>query len=343
VITLVQGGYVVAFDGEGHRLITDGVVYRDDRIPHVGNSYDGHVDRKIDAVGRLVSPGFINIHGWAVLDVPLRMDAFKGARWQSKECVADGIGLDDFGPLGGDFRRITTAEIISPLKGGVARSVTLTAMDPALWESPPEQTKMLADLLGEMGIRAYVSDSYRSAMRYWSPDGLMRFHWNQQAGMNGPQHGIEFGERYHGAYGGLIPVMLFPYTFECLSAVLLHETRSAARERGSMVHMRTAQLLSEYREILRCYARMLIQYLHEAGFLEDQVMVTPCHLYHGQPDLRLPQTRRERPGGLGLLRGDRGPHPLSSTAASERLCMRSGNNSGRTSTWPLALTSFGWT
>jgi hypothetical protein len=33
--TMIQGGYVVAFDGQGHRLIQDGVVvYKDDKIIH---------------------------------------------------------------------------------------------------------------------------------------------------------------------------------------------------------------------------------------------------------------------------------------------------------------------
>ena len=39
--TIIQGGYVVAFDGQGHRIIRDGiVVYKDDKIIHVGKSYE---------------------------------------------------------------------------------------------------------------------------------------------------------------------------------------------------------------------------------------------------------------------------------------------------------------
>ena len=274
--TLIKGGYVVAYDGKGHRLITDGVVvYEDDKILYVGKSYDDRVDKTIDASGRLVSPGFINIHGWAALDVPLRMDAFKGARRQSKAYVVDGVGLDDFGPLqGDDFRTVALAGIVSLLKGGSTTSVTLTAMDPALWESPVEQTEMLANILGKLGVRAYVSHNYRSAVRYWSPDGIGCFHWNEKAGMQGLEHGIEFGERYNGSYDDLIRTMLFPYTFDCSSAELLHETRSAAREHNWIVHMHTAQSLSEYHEILRRYGKTPIQYLYDTGFLDDQVIAT---------------------------------------------------------------------
>ncbi|UCD44966.1 MAG: ethylammeline chlorohydrolase, partial [Candidatus Bathyarchaeota archaeon] len=63
MITEIDGSYIVVFDGEEHRLLRDGVVvYEDDRLIHVGKSYGGRVDRRIDARGKLVCPGFINIH-----------------------------------------------------------------------------------------------------------------------------------------------------------------------------------------------------------------------------------------------------------------------------------------
>ena len=40
--TLVQGGWVVGFDGQRHELLRDGVVvYEDDRILHVGQRFEG--------------------------------------------------------------------------------------------------------------------------------------------------------------------------------------------------------------------------------------------------------------------------------------------------------------
>src|ERR1700730_16905717 len=62
--TLIQGGWVVGFDGHSHRLYRDGtLVYEDDRILHVGpRHFEGQVDRRIDARGMLVMPGLINCH-----------------------------------------------------------------------------------------------------------------------------------------------------------------------------------------------------------------------------------------------------------------------------------------
>ncbi len=61
--TLIQGGWVVGFDGKEHEVIKDGVVVFDNnRIEFVGKEYPQAVDKKIDAKGCLVSPGFIDTH-----------------------------------------------------------------------------------------------------------------------------------------------------------------------------------------------------------------------------------------------------------------------------------------
>ena len=54
--TLIQGGYVVGFDGREHEIIKDGVVVFDgDRIEYVGKQYSQPVDKTIEAKGCLVS------------------------------------------------------------------------------------------------------------------------------------------------------------------------------------------------------------------------------------------------------------------------------------------------
>ena len=61
--TILQGGWVVGYAGGGHELIPNGcVVFEDDRVVHVGATFDGPVDRRIDAAGKLVSPGLVNCH-----------------------------------------------------------------------------------------------------------------------------------------------------------------------------------------------------------------------------------------------------------------------------------------
>ena len=61
--TLIEGGWVVAWNGTTHEVHERGhVVFEDDRITHAGGAYAGPVDARIAAGGKLVSPGFINTH-----------------------------------------------------------------------------------------------------------------------------------------------------------------------------------------------------------------------------------------------------------------------------------------
>src|SRR5215472_7177950 len=61
--TLIQGGWVVGFDGRSHQLFRNGIlVFEDTTVVEVGPRFDGQVDRTLDARGMLVMPGLINTH-----------------------------------------------------------------------------------------------------------------------------------------------------------------------------------------------------------------------------------------------------------------------------------------
>ena len=61
--TMIEGGWVVAWNGRGHEVHEQGsVVFEGDRVVHAGGPYAGPADARISARGKLVSPGFINTH-----------------------------------------------------------------------------------------------------------------------------------------------------------------------------------------------------------------------------------------------------------------------------------------
>src|SRR2546429_9302872 len=61
--TLIEGGWVVAYNGRSHEVYErGGVVIDNDTIVHAGGPYTGAVDQTISARGKLVCPGFINTH-----------------------------------------------------------------------------------------------------------------------------------------------------------------------------------------------------------------------------------------------------------------------------------------
>jgi len=272
--TLIKGGYVVAFDGRAHRIIRNGVVvFEDTQIVHVGTGYEGDVDRTIDAQGKLICPGLINIHALASTSIThLRIDGSMSALNVSKSYVVDGEG--DLDLTGEDLHTSSLFSWVALLKGGATTSATITPMAPSRWESPPEQAEVLAEIAGKLGARAYISHQYRSGAKYWAPDGASQYHWKEQEGRAGLERALQFSEKYEGAYGDRVRTMLFPYQFDTCSPELLKATKEAAQDRSLIIHMHTAQSLSELHESLRRYGKTAVQYLNDTGFLGNRVILT---------------------------------------------------------------------
>lgn len=271
---LINGGYLVAFNGKEHCLIQDGVVVlEDDRIIHVGKSYKGAVDRTIDAKGKLISPGFVNIHALASICIThLRLDGFRAGLSVSKDYVVGGVGNLDL--IGEDLSTSALFCIVELLKGGATTIVPITAMAPSRWESPRKQAEVLATTAGELGARAYISHNYRSGVKYWDKDGAIHYNWNEEAGLKGLARAIRFSDKIDGSYNDRIRSMLFPYQFDACSVEILKKTKEAAIERNQLIHMHTAQSLFEFYETLRRYGRTPIQYLYNTGFLDSNVILT---------------------------------------------------------------------
>src|SRR5262249_20347303 len=61
--TAIRAGHVVAFDGQGHRLLPDGVVVVEGaRILYVGRGFDGLADLTVEAPTGVLTPGLISTH-----------------------------------------------------------------------------------------------------------------------------------------------------------------------------------------------------------------------------------------------------------------------------------------
>ena len=147
----IEGGMIVAFDGEEHRLLEGGiVVYEEDRIIHVGKSYPGKVDKTIDAKRKLVLPGFVDIHSH-IAGCPFER-AYRGdgstralhnsdlydrapATWASQTKHDKSVAM-----------RYSLSEM---LRGGITTVVDMGAVDAVGVE---DSVKLAA----ESGIRAYL-------------------------------------------------------------------------------------------------------------------------------------------------------------------------------------------
>ncbi|MEQ8262058.1 hypothetical protein [Pseudohaliea sp.] len=85
--TLIRNGLIV--DGSGEAPYPADLAIRGDRIATIGDLEDAAAARVIDATGKAVSPGFINMMAWSVIDL------IRDGRGMSD--LTQGITLEVFG------------------------------------------------------------------------------------------------------------------------------------------------------------------------------------------------------------------------------------------------------
>jgi cytosine/adenosine deaminase-related metal-dependent hydrolase len=282
--TLIQGGDIVAYHDGGHRLLRGGVLLiEDDRVTFVGRRHDGPVDRRIDATGKLVIPGLVNLHchgtteagGRLVADVG-RRDFFQNGFLNYNASPPGVPGLDARADrtLGARFA------LVEMLKNGCTTVVEMGAADDAMVATA-----------GQIGIRAYLAPGYKSATYRVDAGGRLVYEWDETEGVRGLERARRFLERHHGAHGDRIRGMLFPLQADTCSAELLRATRKAADELGIGISIHTAQNVMEFHEMLRRHGRTPVEFLADCGLLGPDTILAHCLITTAHHLAALPQGR----------------------------------------------------
>jgi cytosine/adenosine deaminase-related metal-dependent hydrolase len=274
--TLIQGGWIVGFNGQQHELLPDGVlVYEDNRVLHTGYSFDGHVDRTIDARGKLVSPGFINCHIHAGINAPhaLLNDPTK-TNYFAQNFLAYGARRPGTPRASGRIDVETKFGIWAALRGGAT-----TVLDVGM--RPPEAGAAITDMIGALGVRAYLGPQYGSAAYVLDDEGRIDWQWNEEAGKAGLELAKNFMREYNGAQNDRIRGMFYPAQLDTCTPELLQATKSAARELGVGIQLHTAMNLVEFHKVLRERQVTPVEYLRDLGFLGPEVILGHC-VFHNR-------------------------------------------------------------
>ena len=282
--TLIQGGYVVGFNGREHEVIRDGVVaFERDRVLFVGKQYTEPVDKKIDAKGCLVSPGLIDTHfhsGGNASDYLLN-DANK-VDYFASNYLAHGAPTRE-GARHAHLKDIDVGQrfsLIHVLKSGV--TTTLEIGGPGM---TPESYVAMVD---EVGIRCYTGPSYKNVNFFQDREGRLEYDWNDERGSEGLKKAIAFANKFNGACNGRMGTMLFPGHVDTCTPELLKETRKAAKEIGVRVQIHATINLFEFHTVMRLHRCTPIELLHKIGFLDPEVSLSHCIFISGHSWLAYP-------------------------------------------------------
>src|SRR5689334_9571139 len=270
--TLIQGGYVVGFDGREHEIIKDGVVvYENDRVAFVGKDYKDRVDKKIDAKGCLVSPGLIDTHFHSginasdyLLNEANKVDYFASnylSHVPPQRESAKHAHLKDV-----DVRQ--RFSLIHVLKSGVTTTLEIGG--------PGNDPAPFIAMVDEVGIRCYTGPSYKNVSFFQDREGRLEYDWNDARGSEGLERAVEFAKKYNGVCNGRMNTMLFPGHVDTCTPDLLKQTRRAAKEIGVRVQIHATINLFEFHTVLQRERATPIELLKRIGFLDPQVSLSHC-------------------------------------------------------------------
>jgi 5-methylthioadenosine/S-adenosylhomocysteine deaminase len=282
--TMIQGTYIVGFDGREHEIIKDGVVvFNGDRIDFVGKEYSHPVDRKIDAKGCLVSPGLIDTHFHSGINASdyILNDSTKTDFFASNYLAHGGPTRE--GAHSAHLKDVDTGQrfsLIHVLKSGVTTTFDIGG--------PGGDAERYVDMVDQVGIRCVTGPSYKNVSFFHDREGRLEYDWNDERGSKGLKTGIDFAKTFNGACNGRMIAMLFPGHVDSCTPALLKETRKAAKDLGLRVQIHATINLFEFHTVMQRERCTPIELLHRIGFLDAEVSLSHCIFISGHSWLAYP-------------------------------------------------------
>ena len=276
----IKGSWVVGWGENGHEVINDGVVVtKDDRISFVGSQGDPdcpQADRVIDASGMLVSPGLINLHAIANLDVQvLHVDGPDDAGFPKAESFV----MDPDVPhilTDEEYRVSADFSVATLLKSGCTTFANVTTSATKRWEDSRVEPYALAEASERMGARGWIGHFYMEGCTYTDGGGRTQWVWDSKRGQQAMDNGIELVKHLQKRNHPLVTGFLFPVRTDSCSEDMLKETVRQAKLLGD-VHIRAhfAQRIAEYRLFKsKNPHRSMVEWLEDIGFLGPQICLT---------------------------------------------------------------------
>jgi len=280
----IKGKWVIAYDGAEHRLLRDGIVVTEgNRIKHVGKSYQGDVDRWIDASHHVVIPGMICTHTHAstapkdksFIDDTGARHFYMSSLGENLTALGKSIRPEDHHV----FARYSMAELL--------RSGCTTMLEIGMVGSLGAEATVRH--IGELGIRAVEGCNVEDGRWARSQGANLETEWlGLEHGMRLLDEAERFVKRYDGALGGRLIAALYPSTVDKVSGPLQKEVRVKADELGCPVTIHAAQWVVEFQNMLRMYRRTPIEYLGDTGLLGPDLIIGHGWAVAGHPLLAYP-------------------------------------------------------
>jgi cytosine/adenosine deaminase-related metal-dependent hydrolase len=183
----IDGGAVVGWSGTHHELAPDGsVLIEGDSIGYVG-AERRPADKILEASGKLICPGFINLHVHSQLNVGdyLITDSSKRDYLSANYFVFGAPVKEKAAPPPPESVAIGREyALFSALKNGAT-----TILDPG---GGPRDLDQYAEIVGKLGGRVFFSPPYRSHDIFTDGEGRHYYEARPDGSRQGLQRAVEF-------------------------------------------------------------------------------------------------------------------------------------------------------
>jgi len=265
----IDGGVVVGWSGTGHEMVPNGsVLIEGHSIRSVGTDKSQEADRVIDASGKIVCPGFVNLHVHSQLNIGdyLLTDVTK-KDYLSANWFVFGAPLKE------------KIEVPPPAAVAMGRKYALysalrngatTVLDPG--GGPGELDDYVA-IVGQTGGRVFFSPPFRSHDIFTDAQGRHYYEERADKGRPGLKAAVDFIKKFHGAHNGRLQGILNPAQAETCEPSLLKESVAAAKELNVPIHIHAGGNFREFLEILKNHRKPVAEYLADTGILGPRTIL----------------------------------------------------------------------
>ena len=259
---LIAGGIVVTMDPERRVLPSGAVAVSGNRIVAVGDAAEVERActpvRRIAASGRMVLPGFVNLHSHTGLTIMRGIGEDKGSAslYPPVTTVWDIMGPEDIHALSSlgfyELLRFGSTTVVENFRHMGA----------------------VADAAERLGVRAVLSEIVSDVDQPGIAAHGYRF--DSRLGDAALGRGLELADRWHGRAGGRLTVQLSPHAPDFCSRELLETIAGEARRRGLQITLHVAQTPREVEQVRRLHGRGSVELLDEIGMLGPHVIGAHC-------------------------------------------------------------------
>lgn len=259
---LLSGGTALTAD-PGRPLIDDAVIgIRGQRLVLLESAATAPpgltARRRVECAGRVITPGFVNIHTHAILTMARGMAEDMG----TAPAYTPGV------PRGSDVRP-DEAQALGRL-GALEALLFGSTLINDTYVHAEETIAPMAEIGGRVFTcnRIHDVDFTRVADGCWEHD--------PRIGEASLADAVRLAERWHGAADGRVGVQLSPHAPDTCSDALLRRVADAGRALGVRINTHLAQSRVEVERVRERSGCHPAELLEDAGLLDDQLIAAHC-------------------------------------------------------------------